>query len=257
MSMQTRHQPGRALHRPRPLQAGQRLLRPLERRRGPPRPGPAGSRRRPSGPATWSAGSPVTSSSCCAATSATSQHAVSAGQGVLAGPGRRPVPALHRSRRSWSRAASGVSFVDARAPDRPGHPPAGRHGHVPGQEQGPVAQSRSSTSRCGSSRWPASRSTTTCATRSSNDELAVHYQPIASVANGKIVAIEALVRWNHPSRGLLGPMEFIPFAEETDLIFSLGRWVLREACHTMARWRAGAVRAPRTPTSPSTSRSTS
>ncbi len=70
-----------------------------------------------------------------------------------------------------------------------------------------------------------------------NDELVVHYQPIASVADGKIVALEALVRWNHPTRGLLGPMEFIPFAEETDLIFSLGRWVLREACSTMARWR--------------------
>ena len=70
-----------------------------------------------------------------------------------------------------------------------------------------------------------------------HDELVVHYQPIASVANGKIVALEALVRWNHPTRGLLGPMEFIPFAEETDLIFSLGRWVLREACTTMARWR--------------------
>jgi len=70
-----------------------------------------------------------------------------------------------------------------------------------------------------------------------HDELVVHYQPIASVSDGNIVALEALVRWNHPTRGLLGPMEFIPFAEETDLIFSLGRWVLREACHTMARWR--------------------
>lgn len=70
-----------------------------------------------------------------------------------------------------------------------------------------------------------------------HDELVVHYQPIASVADGRIVALEALVRWNHPTRGLLGPMEFIPFAEETDLIFSLGRWVLREACATMARWR--------------------
>ncbi len=70
-----------------------------------------------------------------------------------------------------------------------------------------------------------------------HDELTVHYQPIASVADDRIVAMEALVRWHHPSRGLLGPMEFIPFAEETDLIFSLGRWVLREACHTMARWR--------------------
>ena len=70
-----------------------------------------------------------------------------------------------------------------------------------------------------------------------HNELAVHYQPIASVHDDRIVAMEALVRWHHPSRGLLGPMEFIPFAEETDLIFSLGRWVLREACQTMANWR--------------------
>jgi diguanylate cyclase (GGDEF)-like protein/PAS domain S-box-containing protein len=70
-----------------------------------------------------------------------------------------------------------------------------------------------------------------------HNELAVHYQPIASVKDDRIVAMEALVRWHHPSRGLLGPMEFIPFAEETDLIFSLGRWVLREACQTMATWR--------------------
>ena len=70
-----------------------------------------------------------------------------------------------------------------------------------------------------------------------HNELAVHYQPIASVGDDRIVAMEALVRWHHPSRGLLGPMEFIPFAEETDLIFSLGRWVLREACQTMANWR--------------------
>jgi diguanylate cyclase (GGDEF)-like protein/PAS domain S-box-containing protein len=71
-----------------------------------------------------------------------------------------------------------------------------------------------------------------------HDELTVHYQPIASVHDDRIVAMEALVRWNHPTRGLLGPMEFIPFAEETDLIFKLGRWVLREACRTMAKWRS-------------------
>ena len=70
-----------------------------------------------------------------------------------------------------------------------------------------------------------------------HNEMAVHYQPIASVRDDRIVAMEALVRWHHPSRGLLGPMEFIPFAEETDLIFSLGRWVLREACRAMANWR--------------------
>jgi diguanylate cyclase (GGDEF)-like protein/PAS domain S-box-containing protein len=70
-----------------------------------------------------------------------------------------------------------------------------------------------------------------------NNELTVHYQPIASLKDDRIVAMEALVRWHHPSRGLLGPMEFIPFAEETDLIFKLGRYVLREACQTMAAWR--------------------
>jgi diguanylate cyclase (GGDEF)-like protein/PAS domain S-box-containing protein len=69
-------------------------------------------------------------------------------------------------------------------------------------------------------------------------EMTVHYQPIASVHDDRIVAMEALVRWNHPTRGLLGPMEFIPFAEETDLVFKLGRWVLGEACRTMAGWRA-------------------
>ena len=89
-----------------------------------------------------------------------------------------------------------------------------------------------------------------------HNELAVHYQPIASVRDDRIVAMEALVRWHHPSRGLLGPMEFIPFAEETDLIFSLGRWVLREACQTMATWRRD-LPGPRTPTSRSTSRPTS
>jgi diguanylate cyclase (GGDEF)-like protein/PAS domain S-box-containing protein len=71
-----------------------------------------------------------------------------------------------------------------------------------------------------------------------HDEMTVHYQPIASVLDDRIVAMEALVRWHHPTRGLLGPMEFIPFAEETDLIFKLGRLVLREACRTMAKWRA-------------------
>jgi diguanylate cyclase (GGDEF)-like protein/PAS domain S-box-containing protein len=71
-----------------------------------------------------------------------------------------------------------------------------------------------------------------------HDEMTVHYQPIASVHDDRIVAMEALVRWHHPTRGLLGPMEFIPFAEETDLIFKLGRLVLREACRTMAKWRA-------------------
>jgi EAL domain-containing protein (putative c-di-GMP-specific phosphodiesterase class I) len=65
----------------------------------------------------------------------------------------------------------------------------------------------------------------------------VYYQPIARVDNNKITGFEALVRWNHPTRGLLGPLEFVPLAEESDLIFELGRAVLWEACTTVANWR--------------------
>jgi len=64
------------------------------------------------------------------------------------------------------------------------------------------------------------------------------YQPIVSLAAGQIVGFEALLRWQHPTRGLLGPEEFITVAEETGLIRDLGWWNLREACRQMAEWRA-------------------
>ncbi len=68
------------------------------------------------------------------------------------------------------------------------------------------------------------------------EEFVLHYQPIASVKNGQITAVEALVRWQHPSRGLLLPHHFIPFAEETGVIETLGEWVLRQAIVQGARW---------------------
>jgi EAL domain-containing protein (putative c-di-GMP-specific phosphodiesterase class I) len=73
-------------------------------------------------------------------------------------------------------------------------------------------------------------------------ELEVHYQPIVELATAKTAAFEALLRWNHPTRGLLPPAEFVPIAEEAGLMLPIGSWVLRQVCGQLAAWRrAGAV----------------
>ncbi|MBV8986713.1 MAG: EAL domain-containing protein [Acidimicrobiia bacterium] len=69
-------------------------------------------------------------------------------------------------------------------------------------------------------------------------EFRLHYQPQVSLADGRIVGLEALIRWQHPTRGLLAPGHFIHAAEETQLIVPLGGWVLDEACRQLAEWRA-------------------
>ncbi len=70
----------------------------------------------------------------------------------------------------------------------------------------------------------------------SSDELMLFYQPLVLLDSEEVVGVEALIRWNHPRRGILLPDEFISVAEETRMIVPMGRWVLREACRQGAQW---------------------
>jgi diguanylate cyclase (GGDEF)-like protein/PAS domain S-box-containing protein len=71
-----------------------------------------------------------------------------------------------------------------------------------------------------------------------DEEFLLHYQPVVDLTSGVVLGAEALLRWSHPTRGVVGPAEFVPIAEESGLIVPLGRWVLQEACGQLSRWRA-------------------
>ncbi|WP_305043757.1 putative bifunctional diguanylate cyclase/phosphodiesterase, partial [Geoalkalibacter sp.] len=70
------------------------------------------------------------------------------------------------------------------------------------------------------------------------DQFRLYYQPKVGLMSGCILGCEALIRWQHPQRGMVAPAEFIPLAEETGLIVSIGEWTLREACRQAVEWQA-------------------
>ena len=75
-----------------------------------------------------------------------------------------------------------------------------------------------------------------CVGAIAENELTIHYQPIYSADGSRVVSLEALVRWPHPTKGMIPPDKFIPLAEQSGLVIPLGEWVVRRVCHDGMRW---------------------
>jgi EAL domain-containing protein (putative c-di-GMP-specific phosphodiesterase class I) len=71
------------------------------------------------------------------------------------------------------------------------------------------------------------------------DEFELFYQPLIDLRTRQVAGFESLLRWRHPTRGLVSPDQFVPLAEETGMIVPIGAWVLRQACATAANWPGG------------------
>ena len=102
-----------------------------------------------------------------------------------------------------------------------------------------AASTASTARRCWPARRAASSSRTICARRWRAAQFHLAYQPVVSTADEQIVGFEALIRWDHPTRGAVSPSDFIPVAEDCGLIEPIGEWVLRTACIEAAHWPDG------------------
>ena len=157
-------------------------------------------------------------------------------------PAARPAsasPFVVRGMTFYVSASIGLAFASGDDPGRDGRGPGPRRRHrdVPGQ--GRRAGRGRGLRRVDARRaWPsASSSSATCATPSSGHQLHLVYQPIVDLPRAAVAGMEALVRWAHPTHGVISPAKFIPLAEESGLISAIGDWVLEEAVSQLAAWR--------------------